>query len=423
MSISLLDHSTRLHSRRRLRLATRLLLAGALADNTLGVSTAGAQAVSRVIPRVGLPGDFQHQLPRGEVTRVSTAGVDTVAATASEVVIRPGEVLAVRTGDTAVVVPRLPGGGPLPAGMDSALGLPFTYLGLDRGAAAPTVYRPLFLPAGPLRYRPERDYFVGSFLLGLQDSAHPTTIRELSAPVRMRFAGDPDSITPDSVVLRQTNAQMERIQVLARVAFDSVRVMIVPAFDPGGVGVWLPIQPALRFEQAPKSIQGLGVGGATLVVSRWGTKSRDSVPVTLSITQGSLEMNQLYIAEAGGVVRIRSEGLGQATIGATAAGLAPAQITVAYTWPIAFVAAALLGGLLGGFVAHLYARRRSAVSPGRNLLKGVLVGLLTCLVYFGLGINLLQFNVDVRFFNELAVFGLAALAGAFGIPALSGAAR
>jgi hypothetical protein len=49
----------------------------------------------------------------------------------------------------------------------------------------------------------------------------------------------------------------------------------------------------------------------------------------------------------------------------------------------------------------------------------VLVGLLTCLVYFGLGINLLEFNVNVQFFNELAVFALAALAGAFGIPMLS----
>jgi hypothetical protein len=216
---------------------------------------------------------------------------------------------------------------------------------------------------------------------------------------------------------------MERIQVMARVAFDSVRVLIVPGFDPSGVSVWLPIQATLAFDQAPRAIQGFGVEGATLVVDRRGTRSRDSVPVTLSISRGSLETNQVVVGDAGGVVRVRSAGLGPATISARATGLGPAEVTIVYRWPIAFVTAALLGGLLGAFVANMYARRRSAGLLRRYLMKGVLVGLLTCLVYFGLGINLLQFDVNVQFFNELAVFALAALAGAFGIPALSGAAR
>jgi hypothetical protein len=392
---------------------TRFLFIGVLAGGAPFATPAAGQAASRTIPRAELPGQFRQQLPRGAVSRVSRAGVDTVAAAAPEVVLRAGELLAVRTGDSAVVMP------PREGRADSALGLPFTYLGLDREGADPTVYRPVFLPGGPLRYRTETDDYTGSFLLGLQDSAHPSTIRELSAPVRMRFAGDADSVTPDSVVLRETNAQMERIQVLARVAFDSVRVLIVPGFDPRGVSVWLPIQAALAFDQAPRSVQGLGVEGATLVVGRRGTKSRDSVPVTLSISRGSLETNQVVVGDAGGVVRIRSAGLGPATISARATGLCPAEVTIVYRWPIAFVTAALLGGLLGAFVAHMHVRRRSSASLRRYLGKGVLVGLLTCLVYFGLGINLLEFDVNVQFFNELAVFALAALAGAFGIPTLS----
>jgi hypothetical protein len=42
-----------------------------------------------------------------------------------------------------------------------------------------------------------------------------------------------------------------------------------------------------------------------------------------------------------------------------------------------------------------------------------------CVVYFGIGINLLQFQVDLRYFNEIAVFALAVLAAMFGIPALT----
>jgi len=405
-----------------MRITQSLVLIGAAAANVLLATTAGAQAVSRVIPRADLPGDFRQQLPRGEVARVSPAGVDTVAP-ATQVVLRPGEVLAVRTGDSAIAMPRQPGGGPAPDGRDSVFGLPFTYFGLDVERSTPTSYRPLYVPSGPLRYRAKEDDFLGTFLLGLQDSANPTSIRDLSAPVRMRFAGDADSVSPDSVVMRQTNAQMERIRVYVQVAFDSVRVLIVPPFDPRGVGVWLPVQPALAFEEAPRVIQGLGVEGATLVVGRRGTRSRDSTPVTLSTSRGSLETNRIFVADGGGVVRIRSAGVGPATISARAPGLVPAEVTIAYKWPIEFVTAALLGGLLGGVVAYMYVRRRSAASLGRFALKGILAGLLTCVAYLGLGINLLKFEVNMQYFNELAVFALAALAGAFGIVGLSAIAK
>jgi len=47
-----------------------------------------------------------------------------------------------------------------------------------------------------------------------------------------------------------------------------------------------------------------------------------------------------------------------------------------------------------------------------------LIGLFVAAIYFGVGVNLLQFEVKVPFFNELAVFAFAALGGAFGAPAL-----
>jgi hypothetical protein len=356
-------------------------------------------------------------LPRAAIARVSPAGVDTVAA-APQVVLRPGELLAVRTGATATATARPSGAGPTST-TDSAYGLPFIYLGLDREGAAPATYRPIFVTQGPLRYRAEGDGFVGSFLLGLQDTARPTSTSEITAPVRMRFAGEADSIAPDSVVLRQTNAQMERIQVFSQGSLDSIRILLVHGFDPRGVDVWLPVQPALAFEQTPASIQGLGVEGATLVVGTRGTRSSDSTVVTLSASRGSLESNRIVVTQGGAVVKLRSAGLGAASISARAPGWSPAQVTIAYQWPVVFLGAAVLGGLLGGLVAHAHARRRRTTSMGQFLLKGIGVGLLVCVVYFGVGINLLQFDIQVQFFNELVVFALAALAAAFGIPAFS----
>jgi hypothetical protein len=398
-----------------MRMAVRLLLAGFVAGPF--ASNLPAQAGARVITRADLPPAFRQQLPHASVARVSPAGVDTVAA-APQVVLRPGELLAVRTGVAATAIAHPAGASPV-SPTDTAYRLPFTYLGLDREATTPAAYRPIFVTQGPLRYHAEGDDFVGSFLLGLQDTARPASSSEITAPVRMRFAGDADSIAPDSVVLRQTNTQMERIRVFSQGSLDSLRVLLVPAFDPRGVDVWLKVQPALAFEQTPGSIQGLGVEGATLVVGTRGTRSSDSMLVTLSASRGSLESNRVVVTEGGAVVKLRSAGLGPATISARAPGWSPAQVTIAYRWPVTFLLAALLGGLLGGLVAYAHAKRRRTTSVGQFLLKGIGVGLLVCVVYFGVGINLLQFDIQVQFFNELVVFALAALAAAFGIPAFS----
>jgi NO-binding membrane sensor protein with MHYT domain len=143
------------------------------------------------------------------------------------------------------------------------------------------------------------------------------------------------------------------------------------------------------------------------------------MPVTLSVSRGSLETNRIFVSDGGGVVKLRSAGLGPATVSARAPGWLPVQTTIIYRWPLVFLAAALLGGLLGAFVGLGDLGRRSRSALVRSATRGTLVGLVVCAVYFGIGINLLQFQVDVRFFNEIAVFALAALAAMFGIPALS----
>jgi hypothetical protein len=393
-------------------------LIGTIATACIFSGVAVAQQPGRVIRSADLPPSFRQRLSRGEVARVSPAGVDTVRQ-APQVLLRPGEVLVARTGEVATAVSRQPGRGPAAEPGDSVYRLPFTYVGLDRVGAAPMVYRPVYVPEGPLRYSTKQDQFVGTFLLGLQDTVHPTASQELGSPVRIRFGGDADSVAPDSVVLRVTNSQMERIHVFSSAALDSLRVFIVPAFDPRGVGVWLPIQPALAFEQTPGSIQGLGVEGTTLVIGTRGVRSRDSFPVILSVDRGSLESNQIFVSSGGGVVKLRSAGLGPATVSARAPGWLPVQTTITYRWPLIFLTAALLGGALGGVVASVQGRRRSRSTVLRFVTRGILVGLVVCVVYFGIGINLLQFQVDVRFFNEIAVFALAALAAMFGIPALS----
>jgi hypothetical protein len=101
-------------------------------------------------------------------------------------------------------------------------------------------------------------------------------------------------------------------------------------------------------------------------------------------------------------------------------GFQPAEIEVEFKWPVLFIVAALAGAAFGGVVGAVQARKReSATSTAGNAVRGLLVGLFVAATYFGVGLNLLQFDVKVQFFNEIAVFAFAALGGAFGAPALA----
>src|SRR5829696_5852616 len=75
---------------------------------TIGIfNGVAAQQQGRVIRSADLPPSFRQRLSRGEVARVSPAGVDTVKQT-PQVLLRPGEVLVARTGEVATAVPRQP---------------------------------------------------------------------------------------------------------------------------------------------------------------------------------------------------------------------------------------------------------------------------------------------------------------------------
>src|SRR5262249_47572021 len=152
-------------------------------------------------------------------------------------------------------------------------------------------------------------------------------------------------------------------------------IRIVPAFDPAGVTVWLPVEPALAFEQTPAPIQGLGVETATLVIGTRGSSIRDSVMVAVSSNRGGLESNRVAVKGGGSTVTLRSAGVGPATIRASATGFQPAEIEVEFKWPILFLVSAVAGAAFGGLVGAIQARKKEPVtSTVGHALPGLLVG-------------------------------------------------
>ncbi len=383
----------------------------------LAPPAAMGQAASRTVSRAELPVSLRRSLDDGRLARIVAGRVDTVADRES-VTLTAGQVLATRTGDSAVVV-RAPGHGPASGATDSVYRLPFEYLGLERDRAALTTYRPIYVPERRLQYRASDDRFTGSILIGLQEPARPSSESELTSAVRLRLTGNADSMVPDNVGLHRTNSQLERVLVFARNAQDSLRLHIVPTFDPTGVSVWLPVEPALVFEQTPAPIQGLGVETATLVIGTRGVSPRDSVVVTVSANKGGLATNRLVLTSGGGTVKLRSSGLGGAAMRASAPGFQTAETVVRFTWPTFFLLAALIGGAIGGVgAAYMATKRTSLRAMARYAARGLVLGFVVSVLYFGLGINLFGFG-DIPFLNEIAVFALSILGGLFGLPALS----
>jgi len=274
-----------------------------------------------------------------------------------------------------------------------------------------------------LRWQPQSGDFRGAIFLAVEDSLRRSESKPLPTPVRFQLLGDADQVNPDRIELTHTNFPLQRIDLVARRVTDSMRVQIVPEFDVRGIDVWVPVEPSLLVESTPTRIQGWGVGNARVTVRVIGASTRTPAAVGLHASAGELDSIAFALgAAATGSTRLRSAGVGRVTVTASAPGYNDAQSTLEFVWPFGFFAAALLGGVFGGLGAATQNRKGRARTRWKEFgIKGVFAGILAAVVWYALGVNLLQFNPGVPRFNELAVFAFAALAGYFGIPRLGGA--
>jgi hypothetical protein len=399
----------------------------------LGLGLAMARSASgqaRPISRAQLPANVQAQLDRGALVRLTSSTPDTVPRTATAPMLRPGEALAARTGERATLSKVSPksanhtgGRSPATKGMDSTFALPFTFVGFDREGKTPA-YQPVYIPEGGLRYAPAADEFEGDFLIRLDLVDGSGDSVSLARSIGLTFGGDADSITPASLTFGYTGGMYERVRVVARSPHDSLRVQVVPQFDPRGVSIWLSVQPALTFERPPASIQGYGIETVTLVIGMRGVTSKDSIDVSVSADRGILSSNQLRIGPTGGVVTLRSaSGLGPATVRVVSATLGTAETTIDFALPVRFALAALLGGVLGAVYAQTQQKKQGRTSSMvRQVVGAVLGAVLATAIYSGLGVSLLPLASKIPLGNELAVFAFAAFGAMVGIKVPSGAA-
>ena len=146
-----------------------------------------------------------------------------------------------------------------------------------------------------------------------------------------------------------------------------------------------------------------------------------SIPSSLSPSGGSFTPAKLTLDANGlATTTLRSSGVSpNVVVAATLGNGATAQAApIAYVWPIAWLAFAVGGGVIGGVVKQLPGKRRAWLA---TIVVSVLLGFLAAGLYM-LGVSTVP-AIPVGTGGQLVVAMIAALTSIGGVSLLPGAAK
>lgn len=355
--------------------------------------------------------------PGATLRIVAPTGVRALLVQDTSIALRAREILAVQD-HSSYKISRV--GGQTRWNLPYQFLVPTRAVGVSPGPSQPQHLRlAALIEGGGLRFQPAIGAFMGILLIGLEDVDRPASAEPLPSPIHIQLVADVDAVDPGELTLEGTNvAGFKPVKLKQIEARDSVRVHIRPEFDPTGSDIWVPVQRSeVKLSVSPPKIQGFGLEVATLLV-QLPPGIRPDGHVVFTPSAGNLDPND--VPTGTGVVKsfIRSRGHGQAHVTATCAPFRSGSTEVEFVWPFAFVIAALLGGLLGGAVGQRDVIEKSWRSGLAHVLTGVGVGVIVAGAYAA-GINLLPATLTVNTtISEVAVFVVAAIGGALGLPYL-----
>ncbi len=342
------------------------------------------------------------------------------------VTLQPGSYLA-RRFDAQPLQDSVPPEWRIDAPGSYRIRLPVDAIGASRDATVVGLQPVVVVEGGGLRY--DGTAFRGSFLLGLEDRINPGQRHELADPVAFTLSAQADTIRPVELAIGHTNQPLERVRVVSFGPADSVPVdLYMPVLDSARARIWLPaLPPDLRLTVSPERIQGFGLEVARLTITLVGQlgSQRDVVLSSdLAVPEpGRVTLDESGIAEA----TLRSRWIGTATITAERPGFASAEVPVQFVFPVRFLVAALLGGLVGGLLRwNRGARQDGGDGPdqqdgkrspiARYIWGGLLGGLLVAIAQ-AVGINLAAAPMvaQLGLFNEAAVFVFGGIGAFYGL--------
>lgn len=306
--------------------------------------------------------------------------------------------------------------------------LPYRVLATDGGAGEADgegsrgrpYLRPVIQVGGEgLSFAGSSEGYRGTVYIGVQDSLQPTSSQELPEPIHFLLDVSGGSVQPPGISVEHTNLPFREVTVVTREVRDSIRLRVRSSVDDEPLPLTLPVsRPSLTVTASPEVIAGLGLETTTLTVSADRLPSGE-VPVTFESTMGRPQPSTVQVGPDGSArASLRSSGLGATEVRVRTPGYRPASVRVRFAFPLAFLAAAVLGGVAGGTARHF--RERDGGETKRWLRDAgvaVVFGLIVAVGY-AVGVNLLGVELGARY-GEALIFTLAALGGYFRIPAKS----
>jgi hypothetical protein len=195
-------------------------------------------------------------------------------------------------------------------------------------------------------------------------------------------------------------------------------IQVVSQIDLDLPNAALPVRRPRLSMAAPARIQGLGVGDAVVTVSASSGSVPPKATITLSLDNGWLAEPTLVLRDNGtATTRVRSTWIGSGTIRVVTSPYEAAPMKIDYTVPVGFLAATVLGAMLGAIVlVYMLGRTESATrrSRMRDWVVGVVIGVgATTMAYAGMALPE-YIPMPPALTGEIAPFALAFICAAAG---------
>jgi len=362
------------------------------------LSTAARSLAGQVVTRADLEKLRATAIRVPVILQAGKATADTLRRDVDSLRLKPTQILVAELPDT------------------SHRFLPLLILAAQPHAARPLALRP-YVEGSPLEFTGTA--FRGSVALGLVDTLQPDRTVTLPVPIWFHLSADAGAVSPADVPIRHTSLPPAAAAVTAAAPGDSLRVLVQPALTLTPIAIWLAVhRTLLAVEPATARIAGFGLGSTELHVTMSAGVGAARRDVVLSARRGTPNPSVVRLAagETGGSI-IRSSGVGRDTVTATSGPLRSAPLELVYGWPFLFLAAALLGGVVGSIMDCEAIRRRGTPASRRAfVVSGVAAGLFAA-VAIVIGLNVTGVDLPETS-GEAAVFVVAALGTVLGLRGL-----
>jgi hypothetical protein len=369
----------------------------------------GRGAAGQVVSRADMARLRAHARTTPVVIRAGSLRADTLRSAVDSMRLLPGQVIVAEMKDS-----------PPPAVPPSTRRfLPLLFLTEDLHATRALALRP-YVEGEPLEFTGAA--FRGTVSLALVDTLQPDRTDTLTTPIWFHISTDAGDVNPADVAVRHTSLPPYATVITAASPGDSVRVLVQPALTLSPVATWLAVRRTLvQVVPATARIMGVGLATTELHVSLPAEAGSNRRDVVLSARHGVPQPSVVQLAGGeSGVSVIRSSGVGRDTVVATSGPLRSEPLELVYAWPLLFLIASLLGGIVGSLMDAAAVRRRGTTASRRAYVVSGLAAGVFAAVATVIGLNVTGVDLPATS-GEAVVFVVAALGAVLGLRGLRNA--